>query len=216
MSNVNDRLRTFFHNYPSKEFKRGELILNPDQENRLVYFLEQGYVKQYSMSKDGRVKAVNIFKPHSFFPIILAIANYDNKFYFEAIDTVIARQAPVGDVLRLVMKDNQIIMDLCKRFLIGVEGVMNILQSIMYETSRKKLASFILMLSQRFGVKKDKSIRIEIPLTHQDIASFTGMIRETVSFEMKKLQKEGIIADNNRRKAIEILNEAALEKIIAE
>jgi len=216
MSDVTGKIRSFFLNYPIKEFKRGEVILSPDKENKYVYFLLEGYVKQYNVSKDGRVKSVNIFKPESYFPIILALANYDNKFYFEAINTVRAHQAPVGDVLKLVMKDNQIIMNLCKRFLIGVDGVMNILQSIMYETSRKKLASFILMLSRRFGVKDGKVTKVEIPLTHQDIASFTGMIRETVSFEMKKLQKEGIVADNNRRKAIEILNVPALEKIIAE
>lgn len=91
---------------------------------------------------------------------------------------------------------------------------MNILQSLMYETSQKKLVAFLLMLSQRFGKKEEKTIKIKIPLTHQDLAGFTGMIRETVSLEMKKLQKQGVIAKNCCRKTITIINPAALKKLV--
>ena len=215
MVEIKGRVRDFFGKYPERKFKRGDIILSPNQKNKYVFLLLNGYVKQYSVSKDERVKAVNIYKPEAYFPIILAIAEYDNKFYFEAINAVTVRQAPVGDVLRLVMDDNQIIANLCRRFMIGVDGILNILQSIMYETSRKKLAAFIIMLTQRFGKKDRSGFLIDIPLTHQDIASFTGMIRETVSFEMKKLQKEGIVADNKRRKTIQILSFSKLQKILS-
>lgn len=216
MVNVKSKVKEFFNKYPVKNFNRGEVILSPDQGNRAIFFLQTGYVKQYSVSKDGRIKAVNIFKPGAFFPIILALAKFDNKFYFEAIGKVTVYKAPVGEVLKLIINDNQIIADLCRRFMIGVDGILNILQSIMYETSRKKLASFILMLWYRFGSSSNNNYRIDIPLTHQDIASFTGMIRETVSFEMKKLQKEGIIADNKRRRAIQILDYIGLQKILTQ
>jgi len=215
MLDVEKKVLDFFSVYPLKEFRLRELILSPSAETKSVYFLLEGFVKEYTVSKEGRVKSVNIFKPGAYFPIVLALADYENNFYFEAVNSVKAHEAPVGDVLRLVMKDNLIIMNLCKRFLIGVDGIMNILQSIMYENSRKKLAAFILMLSQRFGTKSHNTIKIAIPLTHQDIASFTGMIRETVSFEIKRLQKEGILADNKRRKNIEVLNISALEKILS-
>jgi CRP-like cAMP-binding protein len=215
MLDVEKRVKDFFSCYPLKEFRRGEVILNPSAETKFVYFLLEGFVKEYTVSKEGRVKSVNIFKPGAYFPIVLAIADYENNFYFEAVNSVKAHEAPVADVLKLVMRDTPIIMNLCKRFLIGVDGIMNILQSIMYENSRKKLAAFILMLGQRFGTESKNAVKIAIPLTHQDIASFTGMIRETVSFEMKRLQKEGILADNNRRKNIEVLNISALEKILS-
>ena len=208
------KVRHFFQNYPRLNFKRGEIIFNPCQNVNKVFYLEKGYVKQYLLSKDGRIKAVNIYKPGAYFPIVLALAKYQNRYYFEAINAVTVREAPVSQVLEFIQKDPFITAELLKRFYVGVDGVLNILESLMYETSQKKLAAFLLMLSARFGETCQKGTRIVIPLTHQDLASFTGMIRETVSFEMKKLQQKGIIAKNRCRKTITIKSLSALKKIL--
>lgn len=214
MSEQKSKIKDFFHKYPARFLKRGEIILSPCQNVKTVYYLEKGYVKQYLLTKEGRVKAVNLYKPDSYFPIVLALAEYKNQYFYEAVNQVTLREAPVKEVLAFIQADPQITANLLKRFLIGVDGVLNVLQSIMYETSQKKLAAFLLMLSSRFGESCDKGTRIDIPLTHQDLASFTGMIRETVSFEMKKLQEKGIIAKNRCRKTITISNLSALQKIV--
>ena len=214
MTEVNNIVKEFFKKYPLKEFKRGQVIISPSKTIDSTYYLINGYVKQYTISKDGRVKAVNIYKPCSYFPIVAALANFENKYFYEAINKVRVYQAPSSEVLGFTKQNSEVIEDLLQRFLVGVDGVLNIMQSIMYESSQKKLASFILMLSSRFGRSKGNAITIDVPLTHQDLASFTGMIRETVSFEMKKLQKQGIIASNNRRKNITISNISALKKIL--
>jgi len=214
MKTPNNKIKQFFEKYTNLNFKRGEVILSPCQSVNKVFYLKKGFVKQYMLNKDGRIKAVNIYKPGAYFPIVLALAKYQNRYYFEAINAVTVLEAPVNEVLEFVQKDPIITAELLTRFYIGVDGVLNILESLMYETSQKKLAAFLLMLSARFGEACDKGTRLVIPLTHQDLASFTGMIRETVSFEMKKLQSQGIIAKNRCRKTITIKNLSALKKIV--
>ena len=204
----------FFSRYQSKKFKRGEVILNPCAKISQIFYLESGFVKQYLLTKDGRVKAVNIYKPGSYFHIIMALARAENRYFFEAIDDVSVNQAPVEAVLDLMRQEPKITLDLFKRFSGGMDGVLNIMQSLMYEASQKKLAAFLLMLCQRFGKRRGNYVKITIPLTHQDLASFTGMIRETISFEMKKLQEKGIVVKNNSRKAIEIKNLIGLQNIV--
>lgn len=56
-----------------------------------------------------------------------------------------------------------------------------------------KVAAIILICVERFGLIGKKSIVIQVPLTHQDIANLLGLARETVSIEMEKLQEKGLI-----------------------
>ena len=215
MSETQNKVSQFFQKYPVEKFKRGQVILSPCTKINQIYYLEKGYIKQYLITRDGRIKAVNIYKPASYFPVIMALTQTENRYFFEAINKVEVRSAPVQSVLSFIQNEPKITLDLLKRFLSGIDGVMNILQSLMYENSQKKLVAFLLMLCQRFGQRRGNQVIITIPLTHQDLASFTGMIRETVSFEMKKLQKEGIVVKNHYRKIIEINNLNNLRKIIS-
>jgi DNA-binding transcriptional regulator LsrR (DeoR family) len=39
----------------------------------------------------------------------------------------------------------------------------------------------------------DEQAKIQVPFTHQEIAEFTGLTRETTSIELNKLKKAGVI-----------------------
>jgi CRP-like cAMP-binding protein len=41
-------------------------------------------------------------------------------------------------------------------------------------------------------------VEIPLPITQQDVANFTGLTRETVSVELKKLATEKVVFSRNR------------------
>jgi CRP/FNR family transcriptional regulator len=57
-----------------------------------------------------------------------------------------------------------------------------------------KVLNMLHFLCLRYGkdVKQDV-VRIQIPLTQQDLANFMGLTRETTGIELKKLEKAGIL-----------------------
>lgn len=56
----------------------------------------------------------------------------------------------------------------------------------------------LLYIAKHFGEKKDKGIIISHHFTQQDIATLTGIARETASKEIEKLEKKGLIKYANR------------------
>jgi len=52
----------------------------------------------------------------------------------------------------------------------------------------------------------------EYPLTHKLVASLTGLTRETVTLQMLKMEKMGLIDNANRK--IKILSKKGLEKLL--
>jgi len=57
-----------------------------------------------------------------------------------------------------------------------------------------KVVNTLHFLCLRFGdeVKKD-TVRIQLPLTQQDLANLIGLTRETTGIELKKLHKAGVL-----------------------
>ncbi len=73
------------------------------------------------------------------------------------------------------------------------------------KTAAEKVASFLLLLSRHIDPQKDGySDEFDIPLKRADIADFLGLTIETVSRQLTRLRKAGIVAiETNRHVTID-------------
>lgn len=67
------------------------------------------------------------------------------------------------------------------------------------KTAKEKVASFLHLLASHYDPEAEDQIEFDIPLTRQDIADFLGLTIETVSRQMTKLRRDGIIRIENNR-----------------
>jgi CRP-like cAMP-binding protein len=64
-----------------------------------------------------------------------------------------------------------------------------------------KVAGLIYSMADEYGISKNKTVTIKFKITHKLIATLTGLTRETVTLQMLKLEKDGLI-DNDRRQIV--------------
>lgn len=76
---------------------------------------------------------------------------------------------------------------------------------------RGKVLFFLTKLSKKFGVDENGYKKIEMPLTHQELANMIGATRESVSLVLQKLSNEGVTI--NVRKTILVQVEKAKERL---
>jgi CRP-like cAMP-binding protein len=76
---------------------------------------------------------------------------------------------------------------------------------------RDRVLGRLVQLARKFGRVTPHGVRIELPLTHQLLASAIGAARETVSVALRDLQREGIVTRHGRSYliALSALNLAA-------
>ncbi len=189
------KLNVFFSGFKKLSFKKGETILRADEEPRGVLYLTKGYVKLYSLSKKAQQLTLIIFKPEDFFPMMWAINGTPNAYYVETMTEVELYKAPRQEFLKFIKENIDVMAEINSRILTRFGGVLNRMEYAMFGNATNKVASMILICAERLGKKdkRKKSIIIQVPLTHQDIANLIGLVRETVSIEMKKLQRKGLI-----------------------
>jgi len=204
-------VKEYFADKRTQRFSKGEVIIRGDDVPSGVYFLESGYVRMSSILSSGSELSVNIFKPGTFFPTIWAIGGVDNTYFFQALTPIVVKKVSKKEFDNFINENPDVMKDLTKRVLIGLDGIVTNFNYVINGNAVNKIASVIAMMVRRFAEKdKNKHLIIDVPLSHQVIASFAGVTRETTSIAIEKLMKDKVIFKSG--KYFGVKNLKSLEK----
>ena len=193
-------LQTYLQMQRTVSFKKGDVILQQDAVPSSVYIIKQGIVKTYNITSKGEEKPIGFNVSRDLFPLGWALGKITrSQYYYEAVDDCCLYIVPKADFLLFIRSNNNAAMQLldqCAQEMIIHQLHINALeQSKAYE----KIIHTIHYFSLCFGndLQKDM-VEIPLPITQQDVANFTGLTRETVGVELKRLASEGVILSRNR------------------
>lgn len=206
-----EKLDEFFSKYKQLIFKKGEMLIRADEQPVGAFFLKSGYVRLGSIFANGTELTLNIFKPGSFFPMMWAIGEVKNTYFCQAMSEVKVCRAPKADVVKFVKENPEVLYDLTKRILVGLDGMLTNIQYLLFGSSYNRIAAALLLLSKRFGEKTKKGMVININLIHQDIAHIAGVSRETASIAIKQLENKHIISRLKKKFVVEDIKKLTKE-----
>ena len=180
-------------------FRKGEFIIRPGEHPSSVFYIQEGLVKAFNISKYGEENLLIIRKEHEIFPLIWSLTGEERDINYEALaPTVVWRlsQEKYLDYINHHTTALPPILDMVtEMYRIHSIRILN----LEYRTVRERLISFLLMMADRFGKKTDGGVMIDVPLRHQDIGSSINASRETTSRELVKLDRKGLIKSNKSR-----------------
>ncbi len=194
-----------------KRFKRGEVLLPIDQPVVNLWYLVSGYVRQYSISLQGEEFTLNILRPGSIFPLTLALSNQENRYYFQALSSVVVKPVMLSFLLEQFQAHSTVAISLMKKLSLGLNQLSSRTESIIFGTAQEKIVAVLLLLADRFGhnsQNKSNSVSASLSqkpsfaapiiidafkISHQLLASMTALTRETVTVEMRRLKKQALL-----------------------
>ena len=201
-----------FHQGTRLTYKKGEYIIRPGEVPESVFYIEEGLVKAYNISKYGEENLLIIRKNHEVFPLIWAITGQERNIIYQAMNDVVVWRISRRDYLKELHNNPEMLRPLLdmvtEMYRIHSERIIN----LEYRTVRERVASFLLIMAQRFGKKTPEGIMIEVPLRHQDIASSVNASRETSSRELGRLERDGLI--KNKQLCITIKDPKKLKSLL--
>jgi CRP-like cAMP-binding protein len=184
-------MQQFFLHFPTVHFQKNDIIIRPHDELSHVYFVKSGKVRMYTVSPEGEEITLHIFNENSYFPIMLILANKINTYYFQTLDEAITFKAPVDEVISYLKINPTELFDLTTRLSFAILGLTERIETLAIEHAYTKVTNLLLYFAKKFGP--------EIEMTHEDIASWLGLKRETVSRQIERLEKEGRVTYKNKK-----------------
>lgn len=190
---ISKKLDKFFAGYKLQKYKKGEILIRAEEDISAVFYLKEGVVKRYAVSPQGKELILNIYKPVSFFPMDLILNNAKNNHYYEAVTGLVVWKAPKEKIIEFIKSEPDILLDLLSRVYKGLAGFFLRMEYLMAGSARSSLVAELLIYAKRFGEKKGSSTRVKLKITEKELASQSGITRETVNREFKKLKEKKLI-----------------------
>ena len=178
-------------------YKKGEFIIRPGDTPSGVFYIHEGLVKAYDITKYGEENLLIIRKANEIFPLIWSITGQGRHIIYQALSDAKVFRLEQSFFQELLRDDPTLqapFMDIVfEMYRIHSERIMN----LEYRTVRERLISFLLIMVDRFGAKNSLGVCIEVPLKQQDIASSINATRETTGRELAHLTRRGLIVNHN-------------------
>ena len=189
---IKSKITGFFTQYPLRTFDKRQLLIRAESPVDYVFYIVEGRVSQYDITRSGNEVVVNVFKPGAFFPMSSAINKTPNHYFFEASIETVAHTIPIADAVQFVKDNPDIQFDLLARVYRGTDGILRRMAHLMGGDAKTRLVFELLNAAYRFGDQHtDNSIVIR--LSESDLGRHSGLARETISRLMQSLKADGLI-----------------------
>lgn len=196
---VEQQVNEFCENYRLLNYRKGDIVIRGDDEPTGVYFLRSGTVKMSSINEEGEEMSVNIYKSGTFFPMTWALADIPNTYNYQTLSDAQLVRVPKDKFVKFIEKYPAVLLDLTKRILVGLDGLVFNMRYLIGGRSEAKVAVVLYTMARRFGVVKGNQIEIGVKLSHHDLSRFAGLTRETTTLTINKMEKTGIISQKQRK-----------------
>ena len=192
-----------------KEVEPGtELIADAETVSNYSNILA-GVVKMTKILADGRQQIVGL----QFAPDFLGRPFQESsKINAEAATSVQICSFPSGVIESMIKESPELEHRLLQQKLEELDEARSWMVTLGRKTAAEKVASFLYLIATHVDptVEDAESAEFDLPLTRADIADFLGLTIETVSRQITKLRKAGVIeVENNRHVSVPDLRRLA-------
>lgn len=190
-------LSAFFKKYsnrPPRHIKKRTVLFNPGDPLQGVYFIEEGFIKLYEVSEEGKETIIYLTGPGNMLSLRAMISKEKTAHqYTEAITDVTLYTMTMQEFYAVLSEHPEHIVDLIHILIDRLNHAERRIEGFIAGDVTSRVASFLHDAAMRFGQKKGNAIFFPVGLTHQRIADFVGSYRETITIALNKLQKEKLI-----------------------
>lgn len=170
-------------------------------ERMFINLVSSGYVKRYLITDDGEESIQVIYGPEDVFPLTpvfsasiqLEIYKGEEILYYEALTDVIMYSMEKSVFLEALARNPELYKDLFYVAGIRLESNIQRLENVSLRDAHQKVIDLLLFFARTFSSQTEQGTVLDVPLTHQTIASILNMARETVSHQMSQLQNQGLL-----------------------
>lgn len=186
-------LVNLFHQGTRLSYKKGEFIIRPGESPSGVFYIANGLVKAYDITKYGEENLLIMRKAGEVIGLTWAITGESRNIIYATVAPTELLQISREQFITFIRDTPEAALPLVDMLVdmyrLHSERIIN----LEYRSVRERLVSFLLTTAKRFGQSSDHGIVLDVPLRHQDIASSISATRETASRELAVLERLGLI-----------------------
>jgi CRP/FNR family cyclic AMP-dependent transcriptional regulator len=180
-----------------RHFGANELIFAEGDSCSGLFIIQSGAVKIFKTASSGREQILGVERAGN---TVAELPVFDGGTY--PASTVAAEESDLlfirrEDFRTLCLQHPEVALKLLKTVGRRLRALVGIIEELSFTTVRQRLIAYVLRLAAQ-NTGAGKSIELELPVSHQELAAELGTVRELVSRNLSRLQAEGLIKIQGR------------------
>lgn len=195
-----------------RTYKKGEKIFSFGDEPNFMYVIINGIIKISMYLTDGREQVLYTYDEGDFVGAHNLLTNEPYLYESTALSETEVLLISKIDFDNILKKNNEILLKILDQSFKRIRRSEELIDRLVGINADFKVAKVLLDLKDELGEERSDGILIRSHLTREELGSYSGVVRETLSRKLSSFEKMGLIKIIARDKIL-ITNVKALEKI---
>lgn len=200
---------------PVRRYENDAVLSDPEARPERTFYCASGTLKVTKLLASGREILITILQSGSIWSDRAILNGYWREVFVEAMEPSDVYAVDNASFEAFLRAHPERLTSFMQRISEQVSDALTLLDDFRGRDVASRLARVLVKFSQQYGVATDGgAVRIDLPVTHQDLANMIGTARETVSRNMARFRQKGYVRDAAAGQALELLDLRSLEALI--
>ncbi|KPJ90361.1 MAG: hypothetical protein AMJ53_13770 [Gammaproteobacteria bacterium SG8_11] len=190
--------QALYHLGSHRYYHRGELVFHVGASSDEVFVLQEGRVKVFELSKEGKEVILWFCFPGELFGLSEVFQRSGREVNAQACGQVEVLAIKKADFERYLKQHTHLAIYVIELLAYRLRELSDVLLNIASDDVTSRVVKLLSRLCSRYGKLLDSDIVLDIALTHQEMADMIGTTRQTVTTVLSMLRKKGVLTMKQR------------------
>lgn len=176
-----------------RHYGKGRIIFMEGEPGEALFLLKEGKIKLTRQTEDGREHILHLVNAGEVFAEVVL---FDSGGYPATAETM--EDCRIGiiknrDLEGIIAGDARIALAMLRIMAVRLRAAQEKVMGLALYDAARRVVTTLLRLAEEHGITEPEGVRINLPITNQELANLAGTSRETVSRILSDLRRRDIV-----------------------
>lgn len=178
---------------------KGNVLYAPGDRVNKLWYIKEGQVRCSIIGANGQEKIIGFLGEGAIIGEGSFLNSLPSQLMIFTSQPSTLVYFPRESIMEIISHEPTFSIELLNAIHCKSRVYLNEIEGLSFYTSPQRICRFICNLADQYGTDVDKGVRVDIRLTHQQIADIIGVSRVTVTNVLQELRSVGIFDISGNR-----------------
>lgn len=183
-------------------YKKGSYLFKVGEKANKLFILCKGKIKIYKTNSEGKEQIIYIMSDGDFFGAFNLLK--EDEFDMDAValeDSAVSLLAK-SEFDKIILSNPEITLKVLEKAYERIMKAENLVERLSINNLDTKVAGMLVYLANEFGSQTKDGILLKLPINREEMGSYAGIARETMSRKLNYFQELGLIVVKNKKQIL--------------
>lgn len=183
-------------------YKRGDYLFKAGDKANKLFILCEGKIKLFKTNSEGKEQIIYIMSDGDFFGAFNLLK--EDEFDLDAValeDSEVSLLAK-SEFDKIILSNPEITLKVFEKAYERITKAEALVERLSVNNLDSKVAGLLVHLAREYGIKTKEGILLKLSISREEMGSYAGIARETMSRKLNYFQELGLIEVKNKKQIL--------------